>query len=135
MLLEQLKRDEGIRLKPYRDSVGKLTIGIGRNLDDVGISEDEADMLLQHDIDRAKTTLAAHIPWSAQLDEARLGALVNLTFNMGIGGLLEFKHFLQYLEEHQYEAAASELLKSKWASEVGLRASRLAQQIRTGQWQ
>lgn len=134
-ILEQLRRDEGVRLKPYRDSVGKLTIGCGRNLDDNGISADEADLLLANDVSHASGILAQVLPWSQGLDEARLGALTNMCFQLGMGGLLQFKNFLASMQAGKYEDAAREMLLSKWADQVPSRANRLSIQISTGEWQ
>lgn len=134
-LVEQLIHDEGLRLKPYKDSVGKLTIGVGRNLDDVGISREEAMLLLNNDIAKATEAVRTHIPWANELDEARFGALVNMAFNLGIGGLLQFKNTLAHLKAGRYEDAAREMLKSKWAQQVGPRADRLSTQVKTGVWQ
>src|SRR6185503_13872716 len=125
-LIDQLKRDEGMRLKPYKDSVGKLTIGIGRNLDDVGINEAEAEWLLSNDIFRAEHSLEEHLPWTEQLDEVRRSALVNMCFNMGIGGLMTFKNTLQAIQEGRFDDAADLMLESKWATQTGPRATRLA---------
>lgn len=129
-LTADLRRDEGERLKPYRDIVGKLTIGVGRNLDDVGISETECLMLLKNDITRVGIELDEHIPWWRQLDDNRQGALANMCFNLGINGLLGFKLFLALLQTHDYPAAALEMLHSKWAEQVGERATRLATVIK-----
>lgn len=133
-LEDQLLRDEGFRAKAYKDSVGKLTIGIGRNLEAVGISQEEAQFLLANDITQARANLAAAIPWTSRLDEIRLAALINMTFNMGIGGLLEFKNFLGLLEKGDYHGAAKEMVNSKWAEQVAARAWRLAVQIESGEW-
>jgi lysozyme len=134
-LIKQLRRDEGVRLKPYKDTVGKLTIGIGRNLDDVGISNVEADTLLKNDVTRAMADLDKHLPWWATLDDARRGVLVNMAFNLGIHGLLGFKNTLRMIETGRYNDAADNMLQSKWATQVGVRAQRLATQMRTGAWQ
>jgi lysozyme len=134
-IIEQLKRDEGLRLKPYKDSIGKLTIGIGRNLTDVGISEDEANMLLTNDIAHANGMLSQVLPWSQGLDDARLGALLNMTFNMGMGALLQFKKFLGFMQAGQWADASQEMLNSEWAKQVGSRAYRLSVQVGTGEWQ
>jgi lysozyme len=132
----QLLIDEGLRLKPYRDSVGKLTIGIGRNLDDVGISRIEALYLLENDIDRAIRDCVAAFPWYVALDPVRQTALVNLTFNMGIGntkrGLRSFVNTLAAMGRGDYAAAADGLRRSKYARQVGARAERVAQLIETG---
>ena len=133
-LRSQLLRDEGLRLKPYRDSVGKLTIGCGRNLDDVGIGMDEANLLLTNDIQRARAAVLARIPGSQALDEIRQAVLVNLCFNVGIAGLLKFTKFLAAVAAAQWDQAAIEMLDSRWRTQVGLRAERLADQMRSGEW-
>lgn len=129
-LTADLRRDEGERLKPYRDIVGKLTIGVGRNLDDVGISETECLMLLKNDITRVGIELDEHIPWWRQLDGALQGVLANMCFNLGINGLLGFHRFLTLLQAGKRIDAAMELLHSKWADQVGVRAVRLATIVR-----
>src|SRR6266481_3215489 len=118
-LVEQLIRDEGLLLHPYADSVGKLTIGIGRNLTDVGISQAEATYLFTNDIQTAVDHLATALPWTVTLDEVRHAALVNMTFNMGIGGLCGFKKFLAVMQVGDWRVAQSEMLSSKWAEQVG----------------
>lgn len=130
----QLVRDEGRRLYPYRDAVGKLTIGVGRNLDDVGISTAEADVLLDSDIARATADVLGRVPWAARLDEVRRAALVNMAFNLGIGGLLKFKVALAAMERGAWAEAAVAMLDSRWAIQVGERARRLADQIVSGEW-
>ena len=134
-LIEQLIRDEGMQLKPYKDTVGKITIGCGRNLDDVGISREEAMMLLANDAQNASNQVEQHLPWAANLDKIRFWALVNMSFNLGIARLLEFRNFLGALQAGDYKAASSEMLDSLWARQVGSRAQRLAIQIETGIWQ
>ena len=134
-LIGQLQRHEGVRLKPYRDTVGKLTIGVGRNLDDVGISEEESDMLLSNDIAAAGDDLARVFPWFRTLDSVRQAALVNLRFNLGLRRLLTFEKALRAMADGQYGVAAVEFLDSKWAAQVGIRAVELCVQIRTGEWQ
>lgn len=134
-IFDQLRRDEGLILHPYRDSVGKITIGIGRNLDDVGISEKEADFLLANDVNSATVALEANFPWTMGLDDARKGALVNMTFNMGIRGLSEFRDFLAKMQAGDFRAAAGAMLDSLWARQVGPRATRLSIQIESGAWQ
>ncbi len=134
-LVTQLRRDEGVKLKPYRDTVGKLTIGIGRNLDDVGISNVEADTLLKNDIGRTMADLDKHLPWWLTLDAARRGVLANMAFNMGINGLLSFKNTLALIQQGRFEDAAANMLMSKWATQVGPRAKRLSDQLHTGIWQ
>jgi len=133
-IVDQLIRDEDIKLKPYRDTVGKLTIGVGRNLDDVGISENEAKYMLNNDIHKSMDELI-HIPFYKNLDPVRQGVLINMVFNMGITKLLGFKKMLAYLEQGDYINAANEMLASQWNNEVGNRSYRLSVQMITGEWQ
>jgi len=133
-LIKQLIRHEGMRLKPYRDTVGKLTIGIGRNLDDVGISEDEAMYLLKNDIVKCYTQLMHKVPAYNSLSLPRQRVLCNMVFNLGIHRFLRFKRMLRAIEEGNYEKAAKEMLNSRWAKQVGNRASELAEIMRTGKW-
>ena len=134
-LADQLKRDEGFRAHPYTDTVGKLTIGYGRNLTDVGISDLEAQALLATDIAMAESDLEAALPWTAGLDEVRRGCLLNMTFNMGVGGVCQFKEMLAACAAGDYSGASQQMLASKWAEQVGPRAQRLAIQMESGQWQ
>ena len=132
-LVAQLKKHEAVKLKPYIDSVGKLTIGVGRNLDDVGITAAEADFLLQGDIDRVTRGLLARYPiWFADLDPVRQAVLVNMAFNLGVAGLAAFTTTLAAVAAHQFDLAARAMLNSTWATQVGARATEVATQMRTG---
>lgn len=133
-LIEQLKRHEGLRLKPYKCTADKLTIGVGRNLEDVGISEEEAEMLLQNDIQRATVQIQKEFPWTTELDEVRFAALINFTFNVGIGTVGKFVNAMALLRDGSYDMAADEFLNSRWAKQVGQRAVDVTDQIRTGEW-
>jgi lysozyme len=128
-LVDELIRDEGLRLKPYVDSVGKLTIGVGRNLTDVGISEAEAHVLLAADIMSAERVLDRFTPWWRGLTEDRQRVMINMAFNLGLN-LLEFRRTLAFIESGQYEKAADAMLESKWAQQVGPRAVRLAERMK-----
>jgi lysozyme len=131
-LIDRLIAEEGLKLKPYRDTVGKLSIGIGRNLDDVGITEAEARLLLSNDIDRAANEVDAALPWFVGLDAVRQSALIDMAFNMGIAGLLTFTNTLAAIKEGRWADAAAGMLASKWATQVGARAERLAKMMETG---
>jgi lysozyme len=133
-LINQLKRHEGLRLKPYRCTSGKLSIGIGRNLDDIGISEAEAEALLRHDIIEATKQLLNAFPWMSNLNDARIGAMLNFTFNVGIGTVKKFKNTLAFMKCGDYDAAGDEMMDSKWARQVGNRATEITDQIRSGKW-
>jgi len=131
---EQLVRHEGLRLKPYRCTAGKLTIGYGRNLDDCGISQKEAYILLENDIQDCDQSLIDEIPeiYNA-LDEVRKSVLLNMCFNLGISGLLEFNNTLTFIAAGDWERAANGMLASKWAKQVGKRAIELSEMMRKGQ--
>lgn len=134
-ITSQLLRDEGLRLFPYTDTVGKLTIGVGRNLSDNGISSDEAMSLLKNDLDETNQYLINALPWFVGLSPARQGVLQNMAFNMGLHGLMQFRQFLGAVQNGQYDDAARFMLESKWATQVPARAHRLSIQMGTDQWQ
>ena len=129
----QLFRHEGLKLKPYRCTAGKLTIGIGRNLDDRGISQKEAYAMLERDIQDCEQWLIDKIPEIYNnLDEVRQSVLLNMCFNLGIKGLLEFKNTLAFIDAGDWERAANGMLASKWAKQVGRRAIELSEMMRKG---
>ena len=129
----QLVRHEGLRLKPYRCTAGKLTIGIGRNLEDRGISQKEAYAMLEQDIVDCEQRLIDEIPQIyTKLDEVRQSVLLNMCFNLGIKGLLEFKNTLAFIDAGDWERAANGMLASKWAKQVGMRAIELSELMRKG---
>ncbi|MCX8566763.1 MAG: lysozyme [Glomeribacter sp. 1016415] len=130
-LIAELKRDEGERFKPYFDTVGKITIGVGRNLTDGGISQCECEILLHNDIARTLRWLDQNLPWWQTLDAVRQRVLIHMAFNLG-GHLLTFVNTLDAMQHSDYAAAANGMLASKWATQVGQRAQRLANMIRTG---
>lgn len=132
LLADELTRDEGLRLKPYVDTVGCVTIGVGRNLTDDGISLEEAHTLLTNDMQAAVADCQRTFQWFAALDDVRQRALVNLCFNMGLTTLQTFTTFLRFMWAKAFGAAADDLLGTKWATEVGQRAVRIAAAIRTG---
>lgn len=131
-LLRSLLIHEGMRLHPYTDTAGKIGIGIGRNLTDTGISDDEAFGLAQNDITRACDVLDANVPWWNNLDDARQNVLVEMCFNLGWTGLSKFRRMLDAAEHHDFNRAADEMMQSVWATQVGQRAVDLAHVMRTG---
>jgi lysozyme len=140
-LLNQLRRHEGLRLKPYHCSENFLSLGYGRNLDTNGISEAEAEFMLLNDLVACESELKDE-GWYNQLDETRRAVVLNMAFNLGKPKLLKFSKFIGRLSDNDYEGASKEMVtgsdgvsESKWASQVGKRAYELAEQMRTGQWQ
>jgi lysozyme len=121
-----------MRKFPYKCTGGKLTIGIGRNLDDRGITEEEADYLLSNDIDDFEDRLTREIPWMVGLDPIRQRVLIDMAFNLGVPGLLKFKRTLAAIRGKEYDRAAGMMLDSRWATQVGQRAKRLSHMMATG---
>ena len=134
-LIETLRRHEGVKNTLYKCTSDKWTIGVGRNLEDVGLSEEEIDMLLLNDIKRTKELMNDYIPWYNDLDEVRQEALINFVFNVGIGTAMKFKKAMAALEAHDYDTAAIEMMDSNWAKQVGSRAEEVTQMIKTGEYQ
>ena len=104
------------------------------NLEDKGITKEEAEFLLMNDIISTEIVLQNLAPWYEELDQIRKEAILNMAFNMGVYGLMGFKKMIQALKEKDYDRAAVESLDSKWAMQVGPRAKELALQIKTGEY-
>lgn len=136
-LVAQLRRDEGERLSAYKDSLGYLTIGVGRLIDPRkggGISREESSYLLSNDIQKCLDALDERIPWYRAFEPARQGVLVNMAFQLGVDGLLRFENTLQAIKDRRFEDASFGMLASLWARQTPERAMRLADQMRDGQW-
>jgi lysozyme len=146
-LIERLKLDEGFRSKPYHDTNDILTVGYGYNLQEnilglseykidsiehKGISELDAEQILIGCITKCWSDLTKSLSWFDKLDRPRQEALVNMCFNLGLTKLLGFKNTLNCLKNGDYHGAAHQMLNSKWAKQVGVRATRLSKQIETG---
>ena len=135
-IMELLLRHEGERLKPYRCSAGKLTIGVGHNLDDNGIPKHISDALLMHDLAECLRELRANFPWFEKLNDARRAAVTDMVFNMGLPAFKKFKNTIRFIEADEFENASMEMLDSKWAREDVSpdRSGRLSIMMRTGEW-
>lgn len=125
-LKQELIRDEGIRLRPYHDSKGILTIGVGHNLEAKPISARAANVILEDDIADVVADLDRSVPWWHRLDHIRQRAIINMCFQMGITGLLKFERLLAALRTEDWTGAYRETLDSKYALEVPERAARVA---------
>lgn len=128
-LVQDLTRDEGRRNRPYRDTRGVLTVGVGRNLSKP-LSDAVIDLLLDEDIEEALASLDQHLPWWREHPPEVQRVLANMCFNMGIGTLLAFHRTLGFIQGRQYADAAEELMHSNYALQVGKRAERLAEILR-----
>lgn len=133
-LKAQLIRHESSERYMYRCSEGKLTVGVGRNIEDNGLRQSEIDLMLENDIKESVQECDRNFPFFGALDEVRQDVLVNMCFNMGIGRLLGFKRMYAALDRGCYDVAAIEMMDSRWARQVKGRANELAQQMRTGEY-
>jgi lysozyme len=125
-LKNQLILHEGLKLEPYQCTAGKLTIGVGRNIEDIGITEEEARYLLDNDILRVCDELDRNLSWWRDLSDVRQRILVDMVFNLGISRFMQFQNTISAIENGDYDKAAEEMLDSRWAQQVGQRAHRLA---------
>lgn len=141
-----LVEDEGMELLPYFDccgqffrkckckSQGKLTIGVGRNIEDIGISENEALGLELNDIKRVSTTIERSFEWFRNLNTPRKVVVISMVFNLGLEGFKAFQKMIKCIESGDFASAAKEITNSKWYNQVGNRAIRLASILKTGQF-
>jgi len=128
-----LIKHEGVRLHPYKCTANKLTIGVGRNLEDKGITHSEALAMLDNDIAYFEQKLMKY-SWSNNIDSVRRAVLLDMAFNLGISGLLKFNNMIGALNSKDYFRASREMLDSKWAKQVKNRALELAEMMATGEW-
>ena len=132
LLAQELERDEGKKNMLYRDSLGIWSIGVGRNLQDRGLSDDEIAYLLKNDMNIVFDALDKTFPWWRAMTENRQRVLANMCFNLGINRLMGFKNTLLSMSQGDYAAAAAGMLASRWATQVGDRAKRLADIMEQG---
>ena len=131
-LVKMIQRHEGFRSRAYTDSVGILTIGFGRNIQEKGISLDEGLYLLERDLKDAEQDAWKFFPGYKNLNDARQLVIVEMSFNLGIARLLNFKKMITCLSDTDFKGAAKEMLDSAWASQVGKRAVELAHLMEEG---
>lgn len=151
-LIEQLKRHEGFESDYYQCTANKTTIGYGRNVEDnpftaeelvmlgreefflEAMTEEEAEFLLENDVNNIKTRLMSLFPLE-NLNGPREAVCINMAFNLGIGGFFKFKKMISAVKDGYYEKAAVEMMDSRWAKQVSNRANELAIQMHSGSWQ
>lgn len=159
LLKQELIRDEGMKLRPYKDSLGIFSVAVGRNLEDKGLTRNELSslginvnlnkeqvisvllergltkqeclMLLSNDIDDAWEDLTTALPWIEQKPEVVQRVLTNMCFNVGLSRLLDFKKTLAHIKANRYLEASQEMLNSRWANQVGARSLRLSNLIKS----
>ena len=121
-IVDMLKRHEGLRLNPYHCSANKLTIGIGRNLEDRGITESEAFYLLHGDINLVQEELTKNWGvWRTFPEKARL-VCIDMTFQMGITGFMKFRETRKLMELGKWLEASEEVLRSRYSIQTPNRA-------------
>ena len=137
MIIEMLRKHEGVEKYAYKCTADKVTIGVGRNIDKsggMGLSDDEIDYLLSNDIKRVSAELIRAFPWYSELDEVRKDAMIDMCFNMGLPRLSKFKNSLAAMANGDYDIAAIEFLDSNWAKQVGIRSITITDMIRSGEY-
>jgi lysozyme len=135
---DQLARDEGNVPYAYQDSLGYWTIGIGTLIDKRKggqLYPEEISFIFNNRVDMASQALVTKLPWFSNLDDVRRGVLINMTFQMGINGVLAFVNTLKMIQVGNYAGASMGMLNSLWAKQTPERAARLAKQMSTGIWQ
>ena len=132
-LKQTLIRHEGCKLKPYKCMSGKTTIGVGRNLDDNGISLAEATVMLNNDIEVCEHEIVRLVPGFWHLDSIRQETLINMLFNLGFTRLSRFVKLLKAVNEKDFKIASNEMLHSVWAVQVGKRATELSEMMKSGE--
>ena len=135
-LIEMIKHHEGVVPYAYADSRGYWTIGCGRLVDQElggGLSEDEIDYLLANDLKRCQAEAESY-PWYAELNEPRKAVVISMLFNLGKPRWDQFARAQARIAEGAYAEAASEMLDSRWASQVGKRSEELAGMMISGEW-
>lgn len=128
---ELISDHEGLVLKPYKDTVGKTTIGYGRNLADNGITPMEAEILREADLWRAYRTAARLTPGFHTLSAQRQAVITDMAFNLGEPRLRRFVRFFAALGRQDFKTAAAEMVDSRWYTQVGRRGKRLARIMET----
>ena len=130
-LIASVKTHEGLKLQVYKCPANRLTIGYGRNLDDRGISREEAEMLLLNDLETS-TKEAKKFEFYENLTSNRQDVIVEMIFNLGLTRFKKFKKTIGYINQANHSAAADEMLDSRWAKQVGQRALTLSNKFRAG---
>ena len=133
-LESQLTRDEGKRARPYKCTAGKLTIGIGRNIEDVGLSDDEISLMLDNDIANSIADCRLLFADFDDIDDVRSNALVNMAFNLGRARLGQFKRMIAAVNARDWATAAAQAKASAWYMQVGPRAVRICSELETGEF-
>lgn len=132
-IVDMVKKHEGLRLKPYRCPAGKLTIGWGRNLEDVGINREEAEILLMNDLREAQQDMRLLFnPVSRTMTLNRWEALLDMRFQLGGAGFRKFEKMLLAVQNEDWDTAANECMDSLYAKQTPNRAIENAEALKLG---
>lgn len=131
MVTEKIKAEEGFKDRPYMCPTGHLTIGYGINLESTPIPKEVADLWLRMEVDKIIDQLSKY-EWFSELSYDRHAVIIDMAYQLGVSGVLKFKKMIHAIKWHNWEAAASEMLDSKWAKQTPERANRNATVMRTG---
>lgn len=137
-ITEQLREDEGERLTAYQDTEGYWTIGIGVLIDarkGGGITKEESELLFNNRLNKKEMELMDKFPKYYSLDKVRQGVLLNMSYQLGVDGVLAFKKMLSAINVNDWNEAARQMKDSKWYRQTPNRAERLIKQMQTGEWQ
>ena len=116
---------------PYRCSAGKLTIGVGHNLDALGLPIHIIDELFEYDLQNTIQDCASLYPnWNELPDEIQM-VLVDMCFNLGKAGLQKFKKMNRAVEDFNWVRMLEEMRDSRWYSQVKNRAVELEEIVRS----
>ena len=137
MIIEMLRKHEGVETHAYKCSANKTTIGVGRNIDKnggIGLSQKEIDYLLASDVERVEAELSQAFNWYDDLNDPRKDAMMDMCFNMGLPRLSKFKKSLAAMARGDYKTASAEFLDSRWATQVGMRSVTITDIIESGEY-
>jgi len=133
-LIDMIKHHEGVKKLPYKCTSDKLTIGVGRNIEDNGLRDDEIELMLNNDLDEFRAVLSDRIFIWDELNDVRQSVLIDMCFNLGWPRFSQFKKTIEAVERKDFTGASAEMLDSRWADQVGERALRLSRLMARGNW-
>jgi lysozyme len=130
--LAVLRRHEGFKDRPYRDTVGVLTIGYGWNLESDPMAREAAEIQMRMKLEALEAALTSRYDWYSNLSQVRKDVILNMSYNLGIDGFSEFRNTIWLIQNSRFDEASVEMLKSKWAKQVGNRAIFLSDKMKAG---
>ena len=130
--LAVLRRHEGFKDRPYRDTVGVLTIGYGWNLESDPMAREAAEIQMRMKLESLEALLLSKFDWYPNLSQTRKDVILNMCYNLGLDGFSNFRNTIWLLQNSRFAEAGEEMLKSKWAKQVGNRAIFLSDKMKAG---